>query len=297
MPELPEAETIARGLRRPVVGGTLDGVRVLHADVLDLEPAALARGVEGRRVTAVERRGKNVVLRLDDDARLVVNLGMSGRLLWRGPHDPGPPPTHPAVIFGLRRGSTAAAGPPGGDGGGEIVYHDPRRFGRIQLLSGPAFRGWSRALGPEPLSAAFTARALAEGLGRSRSPIRSWLLDQRRVAGVGNIYASEACHLARIHPRTPASAIDSSRARRLHRALRKVLGDAVEGGGTTLRDYRDAQGWEGAYQHRLRVYGREGEPCLRCGHGIERIVFSNRSAFLCPRCQPPAQEPGLSRST
>jgi formamidopyrimidine-DNA glycosylase len=286
MPELPEAETIARGLRRPVVGGVLTGARVLHSDVVDLDPPALALGLTGRRVTSVERRGKNVVIRLDDDARLVVNLGMSGRLLWRAPEDPGPPPTHPAVIFGLRRRTTPSASPHLGDGGGEIVYHDPRRFGRIQLLSAPAYRGWSRTLGPEPLSAGFTARALAEGLARSRSPVRSWLLDQRRVAGVGNIYASEACHLARIHPRMPALEIDASGTRRLHRALRKVLGDAIEGGGTTLRDYRDAQGWEGAYQHRLRVYGREGEPCMRCGRAIERIVFSNRSAFLCPRCQP-----------
>jgi formamidopyrimidine-DNA glycosylase len=286
MPELPEAETIARGLRAPATGARLVGARVLHGDVLDVSPAALDRGIRGRRIAQVTRRGKNVVLRLDDGQHLVVNLGMSGRLLWMSSDAPGPPPSHPAVIFTLRREAEPRPAPAPGMGGGEIVYHDPRRFGRIQLLPAEAFEQWSRTLGPEPLSRAFTAAILARALARSRSPVRSWLLDQRRVAGVGNIYASEACFRARIHPQTPASAIDAAGARRLHRALRKVLGDAVEAGGTTLRDYRTAQGWEGSYQRRLEVYGRAGEPCPRCGRELRRVVFSNRSAFYCPRCQP-----------
>ena len=294
MPELPEAETIARGLRAPVEGGTITGVSVLHADLVEMAPAALVRGITGAVIEAVGRRGKNVVLRLEGGDHLVVNLGMSGRLLWRPAHDPSPPPSHPGVVFRLRPALQTSHLPtptsPDDRGKvvpeGELVYHDPRRFGRIRLLAGGAYRAWSRTIGPEPLSRAFTGHRLAQELARSRMPLRSWLLDQRKVAGVGNIYASEACHVARLHPALPASEVDFAGARRLHRAIRRVLGEAVDGGGTTLRDYRNAQGWEGAYQHRLRVYGREGEPCPGCGRPVRRIVFSNRSAFYCPRCQP-----------
>ncbi|TVP47903.1 MAG: bifunctional DNA-formamidopyrimidine glycosylase/DNA-(apurinic or apyrimidinic site) lyase [Gemmatimonadales bacterium] len=293
MPELPEAETIVRGLRGPLEGALVGTVRVIHADVLDGEPAELARGLEGTRITRVGRRGKNVVIGLDSGLRLVVNLGMSGRLLWRRRDDPSPPPSHPAVSFGLLRGTGGDASSETFAPGGDVVYHDPRRFGRIRLLGPGAWRTWSRGMGPEPLAPGFTAGVLAEALAGSKSPIRSWLLDQRKVAGVGNIYASEACHLARIHPQTPAGRIDADGTRRLHRAVRKVLAGAVAAGGTTLRDYRTAEGWEGAYQYALRAYGREGLPCPRCGEAIVRVVFSNRSAFYCPRCQPePAPAPG-----
>jgi formamidopyrimidine-DNA glycosylase len=286
MPELPEAETIVRGLRPAVMGATITGVRILHPDLVEAEPAVLARGLAEVRILDVGRRGKNVVLHLDGGDRLVVNLGMSGRLLWRPSGDPSPPPSHPGVVFRLHGVPSLPEAQGEENPGGDLVYHDPRRFGRLRLLSRKAYVAWSRTLGPEPLSRQFTGQWLATELARSRSPLRSWLLDQRRVAGVGNIYASEACHLARLHPALPASEVDPAGARRLHRAIRRVLEAAVEGGGTTLRDYRTAQGWEGAYQHRLRVYGREGDPCPRCGREIRRIVFSNRSAFYCPRCQP-----------
>jgi formamidopyrimidine-DNA glycosylase len=293
MPELPEAETIARGLMGPVRGARILGLEVIHPDIVEGPPESLRQALVGCRVAAVSRRGKNLVLALvpgpagagssplepkdratgpGQEGHLVVNLGMSGRLLWRGPGDLAPPPTHPALRIAFATG--------------QLVYHDPRRFGRIRFLTPAAWRAWSRTLGPEPLSRSFTAAGLHEALSRSRSPLRSWLLDQRKVAGVGNIYASEACHLARLHPRLPANRVDEPGGARLHRAIRKVLGDAVERGGTTLRDYRTAEGWEGTNQHHLRVYGREGEPCPRCGEGIVRVVFSNRSAFFCPRCQP-----------
>lgn len=282
MPELPEAETIARGLRVPLTGRRLSGTEILHADVVEGGSVALSRGLEGRWVHRVDRRGKNVVLGLGRgprvDRRLVVNLGMSGRLLHREPDDGAPPPTHPAVRIGLTTQEGASAG--------SLIYHDPRRFGRLRLLTPASYRAWSQSLGPEPLAPTYRSRDLAEGLARSISPVRSWLLDQRRVAGVGNIYANEALFLAGIHPGTPAASIPGHRARRLHRALRKVLREAVEARGTTLRDYRTAQGWEGSYGGALRVYGREGAPCPRCRTPVERIVFSNRSAFLCPRCQP-----------
>lgn len=276
MPELPEAETIARGLDAPVRRGRPITVEIRFADLVESDPADWAAALPRATFTGVTRRGKNVVLIRDDDSRLVVNLGMSGRLLWRPEGDLSPPPTHPAVIIPLH----------GADGGpGNLIYHDPRRFGRLRLLSSAEYHAWSRTLGPEPLGQGFTARCLHAAMLRSRSPIRSWLLDQRRVAGVGNIYASEACYRAQIHPTTPANQLNPAEVRRLHRALRTVLNDAVARGGTTLRDYRTAQGWEGAYQHALLAYGRDGSPCKRCRTPIERIVFSGRSAFLCPRCQ------------
>jgi len=286
MPELPEAETIVRGLQAPLTGQRLTAAEVLYSDVVEEGPA-LRRGLEGSRVRRVHRRGKNVILDLEPavgtGSRLVVNLGMSGRLLLREKGDASPPPTHP----GLRVAVIDAEGSPTG----WLIYHDPRRFGRIRLLSASAFQAWSRTLGPEPLSPQFRSADLREGLQRSRSPIRTWLLDQRRVAGVGNIYANEALFLAGIHPETPACKVPVERVPGLLRALKKVLRDAISAQGTTLRDYRTAQGWEGSYGTALRVYGRESLPCPRCWTPVLRCVFGNRSAFLCPRCQPEPQEP------
>lgn len=277
MPELPEAETIVQGLAGPVTGQEIQGARILKADVIQGGASAFRNGVLGRSIRQVSRRGKNIVLTLDDTHRLVVNLGMSGRLLHRSHQDPSPPPTHPAVIMELGHGET-------------LVYHDVRRFGRLHLMDAPTYGDWSAGLGPEPLGPRFTAPRLAADLARSVSPIRSWLLDQRRVVGVGNIYANEALHGARIHPQVPASRIPSSAVPALHRSIRKVLRDAIRARGTTLRDYRTAQGGQGSYGTQLRVYGREGEPCHRCREPIQRIVFGNRSAFLCPGCQPPPEE-------
>ncbi len=141
-------------------------------------------------------------------------------------------------------------------------------------------------MGPEPLSRRFTSSDMIRRLERSNSPIRSWLLDQKKIAGVGNIYANEALAVARIHPLRPARHLSLDEGRRLHRSLRSVLRAAVSAKGTTLRDYRTAQGWKGSYADRLRVYGREGRPCGRCGSPIERLTFGGRSAFFCPTCQP-----------
>ena len=274
MPELPEAETIVRGLRPHVTGRTVTGVDVVHADVLRVDPAAFTRAVSGLAISSVERRGKNVVMPLTGNRVLAVNLGMTGKLL------PFPTvaigsaaPSHPAVRFHL-------------DDGSLLVFDDTRRFGTVECLEPALWLERSARMGPEPLARAFTARRLHAGLQRSRSPMRSWLLDQRRIAGVGNIYANEALYLAGIDPRRPARDVDPDVAARLHGALRRVLRNAIRQGGTTLRDYRTAQGEKGRYGSALGVYGRAGEPCRRCGTAIERVVFGNRSAFLCPRCQP-----------
>jgi formamidopyrimidine-DNA glycosylase len=272
LPELPEAETIARGLRPHLPGREILQVEVLRPDLLVSPPEAFRHALLNRSVESVDRRGKNLVLGLSDGVRLVVNLGMTGRLLLGG-GEGDPLPSHPGVRLDC-------------SGGVILWYDDSRRFGRLETMDSRAFARWSRRLGPEPLGRGFTARALHAGLAASRSPLRSWLLDQRRIAGVGNIYALEALFLAGLHPRGPSNTVDPHGAARLHRGLRKVLRQAIRHRGTTLRDYRDALGSSGGNAPLLSVYGREGEPCPRCRTPIERIVFSNRSAFLCPSCQP-----------
>jgi formamidopyrimidine-DNA glycosylase len=275
VPELPEAETIAGGLRHTLAGRVIEHVQVVHADVLRVSSAAFRRCVCGRTFERIGRRGKNIVAELTGRHVLVVNLGMTGRLLPMLPGAPPPKfqPTHPALRFRL-------------EGGGELVFDDVRRFGVVECLTADAWAERSRRLGPEPLSDEFTAGLLAHELARSRSPVRSWLLDQRNVAGVGNIYANEALWRARIHPRRPANELGSAEARRLHRALRDVLATAIAAKGTTLRDYRTADGEAGSFAFSLSVYGRQGAPCPKCGTPVQRVVFGNRSAFLCPRCQP-----------
>lgn len=273
MPELPEAETIARGLTGILPGRVIRGVTVLREDVVAEPHLHFGAALQGKRFSEVGRRGKNVVLVLEDATRVVVNLGMTGRLV-PGP-GPGPPAasTHPAVLFHL-------------EGGGCVAYDDVRRFGRLRRLSRAEWARWSRRLGPEPLSRSFTGRRMRDILSGSRSPVRSLLLDQRKIAGTGNIYAVEALWLARVHPRTPAREVGDAGGGRLHRALRRVLRAAVSAGGTTLRNYRAPDGNEGLFRRRLHAYGREGQPCVRCRAPIERIVFGGRSAFFCPRCQP-----------
>lgn len=275
MPELPEAETIVRGLRGRVTGHAITDVHIIHADVLapDLDPDRLVRTLRGRRVADVRRRAKNVVLLLEPPAVLMVNLGMTGRLVV-GDAERAGELGHVAVRFDL-------------DDGQELLYDDIRRFGRIELHSPESWREREAGLGVEPLSDAFTPERLHRMTQASRSPIRNWLLDQRRVAGIGNIYANEALFLAGIHPARPANSIGREEAARLRDGLRSVLRDAIDARGTTLRDFRDMSGEAGGYEPRLRVYGREGEPCpADCGGTVQRIVIGNRSAFVCPDCQP-----------
>ncbi|MDZ7779275.1 MAG: DNA-formamidopyrimidine glycosylase [Gemmatimonadota bacterium] len=287
MPELPEVETIVRSLRPHIVGHTITGVAIRFPDVLRTPAAELTREIDGRRVESVDRRGKNVVVRLSESGVLALNLGMTGRLLAF----PEPPagfhiPIHATVTFELH-------------GGTLLVFDDVRRFGTVEWLTEADWADRAGRMGPEPFDRRFTARALSSRLGRSRAPIRSWLLDQKRIAGIGNIYANEALYLAGIDPRRPAHGIIPDEARRLHRALRRVLREAIRAGGTTLRDYRTAEGKEGRYGPSLAVYGRAGAPCIRCGTRVERTVFSGRSAFFCPKCQPTEpttqKEPGGER--
>jgi formamidopyrimidine-DNA glycosylase len=277
VPELPEAETIVRGLRPAIVGKTIASTRVLHRDVVRQPARRLAALARAHTVVSVERRGKNVLLRLDGERVVAVNLGMTGRLLPVAAGHAAPRDArHPAVVFRFA-------------GGGSLVFDDVRRFGTVECLSAEEWRARSARMGPEPLDRAYRAEDLAASLAASRAPIRSWLLDQRRIAGVGNIYANEALHLAGIHPERQARTIDRGRAEALHGAIRAVLDAAIDARGTTIRDYRTAAGQPGEYAVRLLVYGRDGEACSRCGATIRRVVFGGRSAFYCPTCQPRAR--------
>lgn len=270
MPELPEVETIVRDLARTLPGRVVGAVEVLRPDLIEGEPPGeFAGALTGRRVEAVLRRAKNIVVRLDDGL-LVVNLGMTGRLLVAAPGEP--PPSHPGVQFALDDGRT-------------LWYHDVRRFGRLQRFSSAAWLARDAALGVEPLGEAFTPEALHRALLGSRSPVKVRLMDQRRVVGVGNIYASEALYRAGIDPHRPANSLSPAEARRLHDAVRAVLGEAIDFRGTTLLDYRDASGEQGGFAARLRVYDRAGEPCRTCGAPIVRTVQGGRSTFHCPACQ------------
>ena len=281
MPELPEAETIVRGIRPAVSGRRIEKVEVVHADVLRAPSARLRKGLAGRTIAGVGRRAKNVLLELDDGSVVWINLGMTGGVLpLPRPRTAAPArerygdaATHPAVIFRLDRAL-------------DLVFDDSRRFGTVEHFSAPASSARSATFGPEPLEDGFTAAGLWAALKKSRAPARSWLLDQRKIAGVGNIYANEALFLAGIHPARRANTVRRHEAVALHGAVRDVLQASIRMGGTTIRDYRDAEGRAGEFVRSLRVYDREGSPCPRCSTPIRRLVFGNRSAFLCPSCQP-----------
>ena len=270
MPELPEVETIVRGLAKALPGARIRRVEVIKPDLIDGEDAeSFAKALEGRRVASVGRRAKNIVIDLKGE-RLLVNLGMTGRLLVTAADDP--PPSHLGVRLELDRGR-------------ELRYHDVRRFGRLWRMGEDEWQAWSGELGVEPLSDDFTPERLYEMTRRSRVAVKVWLMDQARVVGVGNIYASEALFRAGVDPRRPASSLTEYEARRVRDGVQAVLREAIEFRGTTLLDYRDATGEPGEFVKRLRVYDREGEPCTGCKGTVQRIVQGGRSTFFCEACQ------------
>jgi formamidopyrimidine-DNA glycosylase len=270
VPELPEVETIVRDLGRLVTGARIEEVEVLRPDLIEGEQAdRFACSLHGTTIRNVGRRAKNILLRLDDQV-LVVNLGMTGRMLVVDAA--ASEPTHLGVRFRLQDGR-------------RILYQDVRRFGRLQRYATPDWKSREQLFGVEPLSDHFTPEFLHGLASRSRTPIKTWLMDQRRVVGVGNIYASEALFRASIDPRRPAASLTPAEAARLRGAVRDVLLEAINFRGTTLLDYRDASGESGSFATRLRVYDRSGEPCRHCGTPIQRIVQAGRSTFFCAQCQ------------
>ncbi len=273
MPELPEVETVCRGLAKVLEGRKLVRAEARRPDLRFPLPADLAQRVQGRRVVTVGRRGKFILISLDDGTVLVAHLGMSGRMFIMNGTPPAPG-RHDHVIFATEDGST-------------IYFNDVRRFGLVDLTREadlPQYRFFAD-LGPEPLGNGFNAPALAAALKGKNTPIKAALLDQRVVAGIGNIYACEALFRAGLSPRRKARTVQGGRAERLAAAVRDVLTEAIAAGGSSLRDYVQPSGEMGYFQHSWAVYGREGEACRQCGQPIRRIVQSGRSSFYCATCQ------------
>lgn len=272
MPELPEVETVARQLAPLVRGREVRGFRCLD-DRLAFEGESL---LIGRTIGDVFRMGKQVVLSLalpTSKVWLCIHLRMTGRLVVRHGAADGED-RHLRARLDLD--------------GARLEFHDPRRFGTFRVVHRLSD---ARGSGVEPLSRRFTTRALADLLGNSRQPLKSWLLRQDRIVGLGNIYASEILHAARLHPLRAAGELAPAEVRRLHRAIRSVLRAAIACCGTTFSDFQDARGVSGGFQEFLRVYGRGGEVCQRCGDTVERTVIAGRATFACTRCQPLVSHP------
>jgi formamidopyrimidine-DNA glycosylase len=269
VPELPEVETIARGLAHKVVGKTIARVKVGLRKIAVAPPKVrFERALVGETIVGVSRRAKYAVIELSSGRRLVTSLRMTGCLIVQAATDAPYPYTYVALHFSDRT---------------RLAFADMRQFGRMRLVE-PA-EAWDADLGPEPLSGAFTPERFAAMLSGRTTPIKALLLDQRRIAGIGNIYACEALWEARIRPDRPAKALTAPAVRRLHHAIVDVLYRAIDMRGTSVDDYVDADGIRGGFQNVLSVYGRLGEPCARCRRPIVRTVLGQRGTWWCRGCQ------------
>jgi len=272
MPELPEVETVRRGLEPAITGRTARDVRFTpegHRLLQGAPPQAFRDALVGRRFLTAARRGKYLILPLDDGRSLIMHLRMTGRIEIEQADTPDGDFFRAAIAL---------------DDGNELRWRDVRRFGTWTLADDLA--GLEEKLGPEPLSDAFTVETLAAALVGRAAPVKTVLLDQRRVAGLGNIYVDEALHVAGAHPARPAGSLSPDEIVRLHAALREVLERGLRNFGTTLRDFVNAYGQEGRNREHLLVYQRTGEPCYRCATPIARIVLGGRGTHFCPACQP-----------
>jgi formamidopyrimidine-DNA glycosylase len=282
MPELPEVETV-RARLEPV----LTGRRFEHVEIHDprlvrpYEPAEVAAELEGERVAAVERRGKYLIFRFESGRVLLIHLRMTGSLRHTSgdlAEDP-----HRRAVVRL-------------DNGSDVAYRDVRRFGTWLLLEPGELEPYlGSRIGEEPLDALFTAARLGERLARRRAPIKSALLDQRTLAGMGNIYVDEALWRAKVHPLRAAESLDRNELRRLHKAVRATLEAGIARQGSTLRDYALPDGGSGSMQHEFKVYGRDGEPCDRCGTPISKTRVAGRGTWFCSSCQPAQAASSSSR--
>ncbi|WP_101067161.1 bifunctional DNA-formamidopyrimidine glycosylase/DNA-(apurinic or apyrimidinic site) lyase [Roseovarius salinarum] len=282
MPELPEVETVRRALAPVAEGAVIVRACVNRPDLRWPLPVGMAVRLAGVRVLALRRRSKYLLADLSSGETLLVHLGMSGRILVSGDplgrfvHEHPAPERHDHVVLDM-------------DSGARITFNDPRRFGAMDLIpTGATDAHWLLArLGPEPLGNAFSEAGLIAALRGRRTTVKAALLDQRTVAGLGNIYVCEALFRAGVSPKRRCDRVSARRIAGLVPAIRAVLHDAIDAGGSSLRDYRQADGELGYFQHSFDVYGREGAPCRRegCAGTVARIVQSARSSFYCPRCQ------------
>ena len=282
MPELPEVETVRRGLSPAMEGHIITHAQVNRPDLRWPFPENMSDRLTGKRVLALRRRSKYILGDLDSGETLLIHLGMSGRMLISGGplgqfvHDHPSPEKHDHVVLDM-------------DNGARITFNDPRRFGAMDLLATDRAETHPllASIGPEPLGNSFDENYLAGALSKRNTPMKSALLDQKTIAGLGNIYVCEALFRSKIHPTRPARRVSKERISRLVPIIRDVLSDAIQAGGSSLRDFRQADGELGYFQHNFDVYGREGEPCRTpgCSSVIRRIVQSGRSTFYCPTCQ------------
>ncbi|MGR3702340.1 MAG: bifunctional DNA-formamidopyrimidine glycosylase/DNA-(apurinic or apyrimidinic site) lyase [Paracoccaceae bacterium] len=282
MPELPEVETVRRGLAPVMEGQVIARAQVNRPDLRWPFPPDMAARLTGRRVMALRRRSKYILADLDSGETLLIHLGMSGRMLVSGDplglfvHDHPMAEKHDHVVLDMANGA-------------RITFNDPRRFGAIDLLETATADQHKllSAIGPEPLGNDFNEPYLVAALKGRNTPVKSALLDQRIVAGLGNIYVCEALFRARISPQRRAGQIAATRVAAMVPIIRQVLAEAIEAGGSSLRDFRQADGELGYFQHSFDAYGREGEPCRApgCNGTIARIVQAGRSSFYCPKCQ------------
>ena len=285
MPELPEVETVRRGLQPAFEGARLQRVQARRPDLRFPLPQGFVQRLTGARIEVLERRAKYLLARLDRGDTLVMHLGMTGRFEIEGSDRSRPgvfrqpasaEDKHAHILFDTEEGC-------------RITFFDPRRFGYMDLIAtdGLERHPWFAGLGPEPLGPEFSADHLQAAFDGKVQNIKATLLDQRIVAGLGNIYVCEVLHRAGVAPSTPAGRISRMRLERIVLAVREVLMEAIEAGGSTLRDYAGADGALGYFQHRFKVYGREGEPCVRpgCKGVVRRTVQAGRSTFHCPLCQ------------
>lgn len=292
MPELPEVETVRRGLEPWLEGARIDKVLLNRKDLRFPFPEGLKAALEGAHIVSVGRRAKYLLIKLDNGKTLLSHLGMTGS--WRFAehgidkpsryYEPGSEPKHDHMVWDISHAK---------HGKSHLIYADPRRFGFVDLYEDPGGSPYLKELGPEPLGNDFNADEMAVAFKGKKAPIKAALLDQRVVAGLGNIYVAEALHRSHILPTVLAGTLVTAEGKPkvaledLASAVRQVLVEAIEVGGSTLRDFRNAEGGSGYFQHRFAVYDREGEPCPTplCKGTIERIVQAGRSTFFCPACQ------------
>jgi formamidopyrimidine-DNA glycosylase len=285
VPELPEVETVRSRLEPVLAGRRFERVQIRDPRLVrPYEPAEVAAELEGERVATVERRGKYLIVRFESGRVLLIHLRMTGSLrhVTGGGLQDDP---HRRAVVTL-------------DDGSDVAYRDVRRFGTWLLLEPGELEPYlEQRVGDEPLDAAFTPGRLAERLATRRAPLKAALLDQRTLAGMGNIYVDEALWRARLGPLRPAGSLDRTELRRLHRAIRSALEHGIARQGSTLRDYALPDGGSGSMQDEFRVYGRGGEPCDRCGAEIAKTRVAGRGTWYCPVCQPDAPQAGRSSSS
>ncbi len=274
MPELPEVEHVVRALRRAVLERRILAAEIKLPRLLaGCSPALFKRKLRGARIDAVNRRGKYILIELDNQQVLLVHLRMTGKFLCIGAEQPLPP--YPHVVFYL-------------DDDRRLVFCDMRQFGRMRLLPAQELPALPQieALAPEPLTDDFSLAYFLETISKSRRSLKQLLLDQTKILGLGNIYASEALFLARVSPLKAADSLSKSRALKLHQAIRDILKEAIDAGSTLRIDLTDGNGsYFGTTERFWRVYERAGEPCVNCGANIRRVVQGGRSTYYCPRCQ------------